>query len=113
MRRVFEITITGIVVIDDSQPTDFDVPGPSNPDNWPAFEILREMQGTDVDVQEMQVISKHEPQKSDMTLRELKALYPQTYQGNFTPGERYPSSAEIVAMNRKSKQQGNIDGGES
>lgn len=55
MRRVFQVTITGIVVIDDGQP---DGPGLSTPDNWAVHEIVTEMQGTDVDVQEMQVIQK-------------------------------------------------------
>ena len=55
MRQVFEVTITGIVVIDNGQP---DEPGLSTPDNWAVHEIVTEMQGTDVDVQEMQVIQK-------------------------------------------------------
>ena len=63
MRRVYQVTITGMVIIDDGQP---DGPGLSTPDNWAVHEIVTEMQGTDVDVQEMQVMQKANAMKLEL-----------------------------------------------
>ena len=55
MRRIFEVTLSGLVIIDDGQP---DGPGKSIPSNWSAHEICQEMQDMQVHDKEMQVIRK-------------------------------------------------------
>lgn len=71
MRRVFEVKITGLVVIDDGQPNG---PGKSTPDHWAAHEICQEMQGMQVDVEEIQVLRK----VPAVTVDSSRNCYPET-----------------------------------
>ena len=75
MRRIFEVTLSGLVIIDDGQP---DGPGKSIPSNWSAHEICQEMQDMQVHVKEMQDIRKvcvtmHQTLKEQLPLWRYRA----------------------------------------